>query len=165
MLQFRAFNVVSQALVDGLPPHSPPNVAGTGMVTDVTSGQTPAITTLFPGSAVASIDLISLFFGCIINDQAGVLLPVGCAVRFTGTKAGTSKQVTQLLTFTPQTVLGTGQPATTAEMQQGIFSADFLGVVEVGVAIISTSTPGNLPSDAVVFEMDDLIFNTYPIAT
>lgn len=51
--------------VSGVKPHSKPNVAASGLLTELTQGQV-AIYADYPGSTTNTFDLESFYFGCVV---------------------------------------------------------------------------------------------------
>ncbi|KAI9829257.1 MAG: hypothetical protein M1826_005721 [Phylliscum demangeonii] len=109
-LRFATFSVLAfNPTNNKLTPHSTPNYAGSGVRNQILQGTGPTIDFAYPGATLKSFDAKSLYYGCVLNAQSAVLLPIACTIQATGTKADTGATVgPQYLNFAPPAVAGTG---------------------------------------------------------
>ena len=106
----------------GVKPHSDPNVA---------LAVTPPFS-LTPGPTTKSFSLSSVWYGCDVPTQQGlVALAAACKITATGFRAGSSSPVaTQVLSFTPNKVVSLSSPPAF-----GTFLPQFKNLVSVTLAV------------------------------
>ncbi len=130
-LTYNNFIVASDATLNesaaGCIPHSDPNVA-------LQRSPSGSITT---GPGTKSFSLSSVYYGCDLADQNGVVsTAVACTITVTGYKAGSSSPYTsQVFKFTPQQAVDVMNPLTF-----GTFSSKFTGLHNVTVAAKASSS-------------------------
>ena len=74
-------------MVTGVEPESPVNVGGYSDRSTLLGGNTPKITTQYPGSAFSTFDFQKFSYGCVLATAEDVLsAPISCSVTASGYK-------------------------------------------------------------------------------
>ena len=132
----------------------PPNYAISGIRTQITTGQTPAISTI--GTTTKSFDLQSFYFACIVPTQLTIGLSVDCTISLTDVKADSTETVGPLyLKFT------SAGPTQESSMALGTVGGAFVGLSEVNIALVDSSVPPQTQNAALAIAIDDVQYTTY----
>ncbi|KAI9759044.1 MAG: hypothetical protein M4579_002633 [Chaenotheca gracillima] len=129
---------------------SPPNAIVYGVAKGLTSGDAsspPSMTIAYPNSKIASFDVLSMRFGCVVNTLGNVAVPEGCNIKVVGTKvdpgdpSATQSELTAF-GFTPDTLLGDGTVSLelAANMVEVEFPPTFRELTNMTIEIIQSTT-------------------------
>lgn len=149
-LSYTGINYEAPGLVPGVVPQSAPNLAGTGLINQVTN---PNRGISVNGTTTKSFDLIELYYGCLFSTRVTIFqIATPCKFIVTGYRnSGTVKVGPASFEFAPSS-------RTKASMNLGKFSAAFANLEEIRFEPIFTDPL--TPNYVIVF--DDIKYKLYP---
>ncbi|KAI9706120.1 MAG: hypothetical protein M1836_005526 [Candelina mexicana] len=155
LLNYSAFNFlnagVEGAVVTGVVPQSPPICIATGINENVIAG-TAQITRNYVGSKVQYFDLVSFYFGCVVNTVETVAgAPEMCTISVTGFRPGSPSKAVDTIDFT-----FSPKASVSASMIQAVLPSTFSGLERVEFAIVEatgTSTTSAMLVDNVKYRV------------
>jgi hypothetical protein len=157
--QFTTIVRTGTGLVPGVVPHSGNNYAGINVASQL--GGTPMLTTNYPSSNIASFQLESFYFGCVVQLANGATaVPTACNINVTGYK-GNDNTVSSSTQVCSQSY--SYNPTTALSLQQQAFGKfDDCAWKDLQFAVITFTLPGGMsaasPLSALL--LDDIKYST-----